>query len=72
LLDQLGEGDAANPRRGPQEHLCGAVIADHLRLDMGRVDAEVSAEMNAKALTIEIGASAQHGSMWAHIAGHIG
>jgi hypothetical protein len=71
LLEQVGEGNSADARRGPQEHLCGAVVADHLRLHMCCVDAEVLAEMNAKSLTVEIGAGAQHGGVRAGVASDV-
>ena len=48
------------------------MVADYLRFHMRGVDVEVLAEMDAKPLTVEVGAGAQHGSLRAGHARHVG
>src|SRR5262249_3548033 len=59
-LEQCRHGNSADPCRGPHEHLRGPVVADHLRFDMCGIRTEMLAEVNAKALAVEICARAQH------------
>src|SRR5262249_16527759 len=71
LLEQVGEGNSADACRGPEKHLCSAVIADHLCFHVGRVDTEMLAEMNTKPLTIEIGTGTQYGGLRAGETGDV-
>src|SRR5262249_43543004 len=64
--------NSADPRGGPQKHLRGPMIANHLGFDMSRVHTEMLAEVNAKWLTVEIGACAQHRRTGARLARDIG
>src|SRR6516162_2079974 len=53
-LEQGRHRNSADPCGGPQEHLRGPVVADHLRFDVRGIGTEVLAEVNAKALAVEI------------------
>jgi hypothetical protein len=50
--EQSRNCNAAHARRGPEKDLRCAVLADHLRLDMSGIDAEVLAQVHAKTLAV--------------------
>src|SRR5258706_10692543 len=59
-FEQCRHRNAADACGGPQEHLCGPVVANHLCFDMCRIHIEMLAQMNAKSLAVEICAGAQN------------
>src|SRR5215471_7596755 len=71
-LEQCRHWNSADPCRGPQEHLRGSVVANHLCFDMRGIRAEVLAEVNAKSLAVEICTCAQHHRPGARLARDIG
>src|SRR5262245_25316159 len=71
-LEQCRHWNSADPCRGPQEHLRGPVVANHLCFDMRGIRAEVLAEVNAKSLAVEICTCAQHHRPGARLARDIG
>src|SRR5262245_62269266 len=51
-LEQCRHWNSADPCRGPQEHLRGPVVANHLCFDMRGIRTEMLAEVNAKPLAV--------------------
>src|SRR5262249_31278081 len=71
-FEQCRDWNSADTRGGPQKHLRGPVVANHLCFDMGRIDTEILGEVNAKSLAVEIRACAQHRGARARLARDIG
>jgi len=65
LVQENAERSTAGAHRRPHEHLRCAVVADHLRLDMGRIEAEKPSEMNAKAHGPEKGTGSENACLYA-------
>src|SRR5215207_1181596 len=61
--EQLDDRHAADPGGGPEEDLGGTVLADNLRLDAGRADAESAGQVKAEPETVEKGPGAEHALM---------
>src|SRR5215510_603412 len=53
LFDQGSNRNAGDARRRPEEYLRGAVLADHLRVNVSRVHAKMPSEMDTEAQAVE-------------------
>jgi hypothetical protein len=72
LAEQPQHRNATRRCRGPQQHLRGAVLADHHRLDIARPDPQPIGQLHPEAQAVDQGPGREHPVVAGEAAGEVG